>query len=196
VVSAGIRWWNMAAMTTSQATIIVCPMPDDGGGWMDGNVHTLDEIVNSPGVTISSNREAGGYILGPVSATEVTEFQPAGTAGSASPVSNGWDSVIIGVRGQGSTLYIGFEIIINYEGMVSNVDSFIGGTKHRPKPAATNFFKEAELWAGYVKGAAHEIDRITQGRARQYFNYYAQKGLEYAFPRLGMAGKAVGLLKN
>lgn len=165
VVSAGIRWWNLASMTSTQATLIVAPIPEDGT-FLNGIGHTLTEIVNSPGVTISSNLKPGAFLLGPLS-NQVYQYEETDSA-TATPVDNGWSSCIVVLSGAASTTYIGYEIVINYEGVVSTTASFIGGRMRDANPSIADYFRNARLWAGYAAGAASEIDRLTQGKARRF----------------------------
>lgn len=165
VVSAGVRWWPINAMTSARGTTVIVPMPDCSG-FFDGTAPSLLEMVNSPQVHVCSIDDEGCYIMGPQS-PDSRDFIEAGAA-TPTDTQTGFDNVLIAVTGAASTTYLGFEIVINYEGLVDTTQSFIGGQQHAPKSLATAFFKNSRLWSGYVQAGLRQLDDITKGKASKF----------------------------
>jgi hypothetical protein len=171
VVSAGVRWWPINAMTSPRGTVVVTPIPDTEEFFNVAN--TLTNMVNSPQVNVSSIDQHCAYVMGPQS-PDARDFIPVGS--TLNSKNTGFDAVCIAVTGAASTVYLGFEIIINLEGLIDTSASFIGGKQPKSMPLAESFFEAASRWSGYAEGTVAVLDKIARSRAAAFvrqamFNY-------------------------
>jgi uncharacterized protein YsxB (DUF464 family) len=171
VVSAGVRWWPINAMTSARGTVVVTPIPDTAVFF--GSTRNLNEMINSAQVSVVSIDTESAYVMGPQS-PDARDFIPVGSPTNSK--NTGFDAVCIAVTGAASTTYLGFEVIINYEGLIDATASFIGGAQPSPKPLAQSFFEAAQKWSGYAEGTVKFLDKIARSRAAQFvrqqmFNY-------------------------
>lgn len=133
VISAGIRWFDMATKNAAQSLIAVIPTNSDDS-LADGEVLTKDEVFGHPDASVTTNYNNGQtYICQPHASAEEFRTLDAGTAALEDTQFTG---VLIGVDGPNSKAVIGVEMIIHYEfqidlfsntpGVVGNPENVIG----------------------------------------------------------------------
>jgi hypothetical protein len=164
LVSAGIRWWYIGAMTDSGGTISVATL-SDLKDVLDGNTHTYTSLTTLPGVQHVSIREPGAFVFKMSDAAQAEQFTVISSAGSPSVLAaDGWNAVLLTIQGKGSTTQIAVSWTLHYEATLDLTTGFTGKSSI-PRNPLLSLAQQAN-WESFIPG--------PENRVRQYFEQKAK----------------------
>jgi hypothetical protein len=186
VVSSGIRFWPIHAMTASTGLMSVVPINDDDA-LFDGVVHSFADLKSTQGVCVDGLKE-GAFISAPLE-NEYTFYKPTSNNITVTGNDQDWSSVLILIEGSASTLYLGWEVVTHYEGIVSATSgSAIGGAQAptlMQKAQAVYQKVYANTWGGLHQGSRDKISALIKAKAMAYAKTVGRKALTYISPGAG-----------
>jgi hypothetical protein len=114
VVSAGIKWHDIAARTETGGVVI--PMlVDEPTTLLDGNTHTLAELMTSYNGTVTDRRQPGYAILQPINNAQVDEFRVLASTFTNDDGENPWPGLLLYVNGADSSTVLQVTVVVHYE---------------------------------------------------------------------------------
>lgn len=169
VVSAGVKWHDVTALTAAGGVVI--PMiADDGLLLLDGNTHILADLIRSYRGVAYDRRKPGYAILQPTDNNTASQFQRINNAGSEADT-NPWPTFMMYVSGPNSTAVLNVQLIMHVEIQV-DPDSGVPGTNSRPNPTVdhilTNYNSKVgqgdkkDIHTGVIEWAKRQAMRIGE----------------------------------
>jgi hypothetical protein len=171
LVSAGIRWWPVYPDSVSGGIVSVVPLDDDTA-LLDGNIHTMTDIINTPGTVHTSLAEPGSYIL-PYDKTIGGDFKDA-TANTAL-LDNSHSAVVLAIQGTGLVGYVFVELAFNYEGTVDVGQSLQIGSPPQHAPMVQRFMDKPHAWSGFTAGGMEKIEKVVKEKAGKWLRRAAEE---------------------
>jgi hypothetical protein len=173
-------------MTASSGTMSVIPISDDDA-LFDGSAHDLTDLYSTQGAQIGKMREFQ-YNLSPME-DEYTFFKPTSNNITVTGNDQDFTSVLVVIDGSANTLYMAWEVVIHYEGIVTATSGSALGTLSNNNPnnslIKTYQTRMARLYSGFKSGPTELVHRTLERVAKRAAITLGRSAVNYLLPGAG-----------
>jgi hypothetical protein len=177
IVSAAVRVWPVYAMTASQGVMSVIPINDDDA-LFDGAAHTFADLQSSSDAHLGKMEEFQ-FNLTPLH-DGALDFKEVSNNITVTGDVQDWTSLLLIADGTATTLYLAWEIVIHYEGIVDATDGHAIGnleSKQDHVGLVKHFMiEQAHKWGGIYIGARSKVHAALKSGASSFLKGVSFQG--------------------